>query len=359
MCRCDFDLPVKEHELALLQEESQDPTLWDDPERAQHVMKSVARLETMLQTWQQLETQSQDVQTLLELTSEAPESERPALIEDLSAELAALERQYDELEVTLTLGGPYDARNAVLSSHAGAGGTEAQDWAEMLLRMYTRWANARGFSTEILFISSGEEAGIKSVELHITGEYAYGLLKSERGVHRLVRISPFDSSHSRHTSFALVEVVPEAAHGELTVEINPDELRIDTYRASGHGGQNVQKNDTAVRITHLPTGIVVTCQNERSQGRNRESAMLVLESKLLEIEIERREAEQAALKGAHIEAGWGNQIRSYVLHSYRMVKDLRTGVETSDTQAVLDGALDEFMYGYLRWQVGVDEESVA
>jgi peptide chain release factor 2 len=359
MCRCDFDLPVKERELEQLRRESQDPSLWDDQERAQHVMKAVSRLETMLQTWQDLEQQSQDVQAMLELVAEAAEDDRVALLDDLRAELAALEREYNALEVTLTLGGPYDARNAVLSIHAGAGGTEAQDWAEMLLRMFTRWAEGKGFSTEILFISSGEEAGVKSVELHITGEYAYGLLKSERGVHRLVRISPFDSSHSRHTSFALVEVVPEAAHGELSVEIKPDEIRVDTYRASGHGGQNVQKNDTAVRITHLPTGIVVTCQNERSQGRNRESAMLVLESKLLEIEIERREAERAKLKGDHIEAGWGNQIRSYVLHPYRMVKDLRTNVETSDTQAVLDGDIEPFMYGYLRWQVGVDEESVA
>jgi peptide chain release factor 2 len=360
MCRCVFDLPVKERELQQLREQSQDPDLWDDQERAQRVMKGVARLESMLQTWGDLEQHSQDVQALLELAAESDEEEREALLADLNAELGALERQFDALEVQLTLGGEYDARNAVLSIHAGAGGTEAQDWAEMLLRMYTRWAEARGFSTEILFISSGDEAGIKSVELHIQGENAYGLLKSERGVHRLVRISPFDSTHSRHTSFALVEVVPEVEEDEAVIEVTPDEIRVDTYRASGHGGQNVQKNDTAVRITHLPTGIVVTCQNERSQGRNRESAMLVLKSKLLEIEIERREAERAQLKGEHVEAGWGNQIRSYVLHPYKMVKDLRTGVETSDTGAVLDGDLDEFMYGYLRSQVGVeDEESVA
>jgi peptide chain release factor 2 len=360
MCRCDFDLPVKERELENLRNESQDPDLWNDQTRAQRVMKDVSRLESLIQTWQNLEQQSQDIEAMLELAGETEEDAeaQAELAGDLQKELAALERQFAALEVQLTLGGPYDGRNAVLSIHAGAGGTEAQDWTEMLLRMYLRWAQAKDFATEILFISSGEEAGVKSVEVRIEGENAYGLLKSERGVHRLVRISPFDSSHSRHTSFALVEVVPEAEHGELSVDISPDELRIDTYRASGHGGQNVQKNDTAVRITHLPTGIVVTCQNERSQGRNRESAMLVLESKLLEIEIERREAERAKLKGEHIEAGWGNQIRSYVLHPYKMVKDLRTNEETADPQAVLDGGLDDFIYAYLRSQVGVDEESV-
>jgi peptide chain release factor 2 len=229
----------------------------------------------------------------------------------------------------------------------------------MLLRMYLRWADRHGMKAEILAISSGDEAGIKSVEVRVSGENAYGLLRSERGVHRLVRISPFDSSHSRHTSFALVEVMPEASEGDINVEINSDDLRIDTYRASGNGGQNVQKNDTAVRITHLPSGIVVTCQNERSQNRNRESAMLVLESKLLELEIERVERERAAIKGEHVEAGWGNQIRSYVLQPYRMVKDLRTDAETSDTNAVLDGDIDQFINAYLRTQVGARDAAVA
>ena len=240
----------------------------------------------------------------------------------------------------------------MLDVHAGAGGTEAQDWAEMLLRMYLRWAEQRGLSAEILSISSGEEAGIKSVSIRIAGENAYGLLRSERGVHRLVRISPFDAAHGRHTSFALVEVVPEIVQDEAEIEIRPEELRIDTFRASGHGGQNVQKNDTAVRITHLASGIVVTCQNERSQSRNREVAMQVLISRLLEKELERQEAERLALKGVHVEAGWGNQIRSYVLHPYRMVKDVRTGLESSDPTAVLDGRLDDFMSAYLRHQVG-------
>jgi len=359
MCRCVFDLPTRERRLEELRKESAAPDLWDDQLRAQTIMKEVARLEGVLTTWHELERQLRDLEGLLELAGETVDEEREALAADIERELAALEEHFADLEFRLTLGGPYDARNAVLSLHAGAGGTEAQDWAEMLLRLYLRWADRQGFGAEILAISSGEEAGVKSAEVRIAGDNAYGLLRSERGVHRLVRISPFDASGSRHTSFALVEVMPEATHGELSVEIRPEDIRVDTYRASGHGGQNVQKNDTAVRITHLPTGIVVTCQNERSQNRNRESAMLVLESRLLELEIERLERERAALKGEHVEAGWGNQIRSYVLHPYKMVKDLRTGVETSDPTAALDGDIDEFIQAYLRNQVGVGDEGIA
>jgi peptide chain release factor 2 len=358
MCRCDFDLAGQERRLAALREDAQAPDLWDDQERAQEVMRELARIEKTVTTWRELEQESRDLEGLVALSGETEGVEREALERDMARDLERLERRFDELEVMLTLSGPYDARNALLSIHAGAGGTEAQDWAEMLLRMYMRWADRHGFRNEILAISSGDEAGIKSCELRIEGENAYGLLRSERGVHRLVRISPFDASASRHTSFALVEVMPEATHGELSIEIRPDDLRIDTYRASGHGGQNVQKNDTAVRITHLPTGIVVTCQNERSQNRNRESAMLVLESKLLELEIERIERERAVIKGEHVEAGWGNQIRSYVLQPYRMVKDLRTGLETSDTATVLDGDIDEFIATYLRSRVGIDDDEV-
>jgi len=356
MCRCDFDLPDLQRELADLREQTTAPDLWDDPQRAQTLMKRVARLESVTGTWADLERGLTELQELLVLAEESDEGEREALLADMDAELRAREAQFADLEFGLTLGGPYDDRNAVLDIHAGAGGTEAQDWAEMLLRMYLRWAERRGLKSEILSVTPGEEAGIKSASVLVDGENAYGLLRSERGVHRLVRISPFDASHSRHTSFALVEVVPEAEAGDPTIEIKPDELRIDTYRASGHGGQNVQKNDTAVRITHLPTGIVVTCQNERSQGRNRDTAMQVLMSRLLERELERREAEHAAMKGEHVEAGWGNQIRSYVLQPYRMVKDLRTDVETSDTSAVLDGDIDEFITAYLRSQVGQDGE---
>ena len=359
MCRCDFDLPTREAELAKLRTESESPGLWDDQKNAQKVMREVSRLEGLIATWSELEQQLSDMQGLIEMAGETEEEERAALLTDIERDLVTLEDQFSDLEFQLTLSGPYDDRNALLSIHAGAGGTEAQDWAEMLLRMYLRWADRHRFGTEILSISSGDEAGLKSVEVRIDGEDAYGLLRSERGVHRLVRISPFDASGSRHTSFALVEVMPEAAKGELSVDIRPEDIRVDTYRASGNGGQNVQKNDTAVRITHMPSGLVVTCQNERSQGRNRESAMLVLESRLLELEIERVERERAAIKGVHVEAGWGNQIRSYVVHPYKMVKDMRTAFETSDTGAVLDGDIDGFIQAYLRTQVGVDDEGVA
>ena len=321
-------------------------------------MKAISRLEGIISTWEKLERDSQDVEALLELAGETTGDEQDALAVEARAALDGLERSYRVLEVRLTLSGPYDAKNALLSIHAGAGGTEANDWSEMLLRMYLRWAEARGFKTEVLSVTSGEEVGIKSVEVRIDGDYAYGLLRSERGVHRLVRLSPFNSAGTRQTTFALIEVMPEA-DDEVEIEIKSDDLRIDTYRASGHGGQNVQKNDTAVRITHLPTGIAVTCQNERSQAQNRESAMVVLKSRLLELEIERVEAERAKIKGEHVEAGWGNQIRSYVLHPYKMVKDLRTSVETSDTQGVLDGEIDEFITAYLRQQVGTEEGEAA
>ncbi len=355
-CRCVFDLPARERELALLRRQSESPDLWDDQRHAQQLMKQLSRLESLIATWGELEGGATELGELVELAAAVDdEAERAALAIDIERDLAPLEQRFAALELDLTLGGHYDARNAMLMVHAGAGGTEAQDWAEMLLRLYLRWAEQHRFSAEVLALSSGEEAGVKSAELRITGENAYGLLRSERGVHRLVRISPFDSSHSRHTSFALVEVMPEAESEDVQIEVRPDDLRIDTYRASGHGGQNVQKNDTAVRITHLPTGLVVTCQNERSQGRNRETAMLVLQSRLLEIEIERREQERARIRGDHVEPGWGNQIRSYVLQPYRMVKDLRTGAETSDTQAVLGGAIDPFIEAYLREQVGSEE----
>ncbi len=359
MCRCDFDLPAKQRELDDLREASQAPDLWNDRADAQRVMRGVARLEGLLTTWQNLEAHSADVQALLELAQEGTDAERAGLTEDIERDLSALEDEYQALEIALTLSQPYDQRNALISIHAREGGTEAQDWSEMLLRMYLRWAESHKFKSNILSLSPGDEAGIKSVEVRIEGENAYGLLRSERGSHRLVRISPFDSSHSRHTTFALVEVMPEAEEADVSIEINPDDLRIDTYHASGHGGQNVQKNDTAVRIMHIPTGIIVTCQNERSQNRNRESAMLVLHSRLLEMEIEKREIERAKIRGVHVDAGWGSQIRSYVLHPYKMVKDLRTSVETSDTGAVLDGSIDEFITAYLRNQVGVDDGEVA
>ena len=316
-------------------------------------MRRVARLEAQVESWRSLEQRSADLADLAELADETEGEERAELAADIGRELGELEAQFGEIEVAIMLGGPYDDHDAVLAIHAREGGTDAQDWTEILLRMYLRWAERHGYSADLVSISSGEEAGIKSVSIRVDGDDAYGLLRSERGVHRLVRISPFDASRSRHTSFALVEVMPQVQDEDIEIEVRPEDLRVDTYRASGHGGQNVQKNDTAVRLTHLPTGIVVTCQNERSQLRNRESAMLVLKSRLLEIELEKREEEMAALKGEHVQAGWGNQIRSYVLHPYRMVKDLRTGHETSDTGAVLDGEFDDFVYAWLRSQVGV------
>lgn len=299
-------------------------------------------------TWRGLERRARDLSELLAMAiAEGDESIEPAA----AADLAAIENELQAREFELQLSGPYDQRSAILAVHAGAGGTESQDWAEMLFRMYLRWAERRGYSTEVLDVTEGEEAGIKSATIEIAGPYAYGYLQSERGVHRLVRQSPFDSSHARHTSFAKVEVLPEVeSMGEVTV--NPDDVKIDVFRSSGAGGQNVQKNSTAVRLTHIPTGIVVTCQNERSQGRNRGSAMKVLESRLLEIELNRREEEKARLKGQHVDMAFGSQIRNYVLHPYKMVKDLRTGCETSDTTAVLDGAIDGFIEAYLKSRVG-------
>ena len=284
------------------------------------------------------------------------EEEDEAVGADAQHEFVGLRQELEEHEFALSFSGPYDDRPAILAIHAGAGGTESQDWADMLLRMYLRWAERRGFRAEVLDMTEGEEAGIKSATVELNGPYAYGYIKADRGVHRLVRLSPFDSAHARHTSFALVEVMPEADDA-AEVEVNTDDLRIDVFRASGHGGQNVQKNSTAVRITHIPSGIVVTCQNERSQGRNRDSAMKVLRARLLEIALERRAEEQAKIKGDHISAGWGNQIRSYVLHPYKMIKDHRTDFETSDTAAVLDGDLDPVLQAYHRHAVGTEEEA--
>jgi peptide chain release factor 2 len=246
------------------------------------------------------------------------------------------------------LSGRYDRDPAILAIHAGAGGTDSQDWAAMLERMYLRWAERSGYATEILDITEGEEAGIKSVTMAVDGEYAFGYLRSEKGVHRLVRLSPFDAAHRRHTSFALVEVLPQVAMDEAEIEIDPSDIKMDVYRSSGAGGQNVQKNATAVRITHIPTGIVVTCQNERSQTQNREFAMRILRARLLELKQAEKEEERAVLRGEYTKAEWGSQIRSYVLHPYQMVKDHRTEHESGNTQAVLDGSLDEFMEAYLR-----------
>ena len=311
-------------------------------------MRQLAEVNGVVQRWREVECRANDLAELAQLSFE--EGDR-SLETEIASELERVTSHLEEMEFELLFTGEYDERNAILAVHAGAGGTESQDWAEMLLRMYLRWAERRGHQADVLEVSYGEEAGVKSATIEVKGGYAYGWLKSERGVHRLVRLSPFDADHARHTSFALIEVLPEAEE-EVEVEINPEDLRIETFRASGPGGQNVQKTSSAVRITHLATGTVVVCQNERSQLQNKETAMRILRSRLLDLELARRAQEQARLKGEHIAAAWGNQIRSYVLHPYKMVKDHRTGYETSDAAAVLDGDLDGFISAYLKSAIG-------
>jgi peptide chain release factor 2 len=314
-------------------------------------MRQISAVKDTVQTWRLLEKKTTELQ---EMASLSIEEEDLALQGEIEQEAEKLSLQLDELELRLMMSDGYDVRDAILAFHAGAGGTESQDWAEMLFRMYLRWAENHSYKTEVLDLSPGDEAGIKNSIVEIRGDYAYAHLKSEHGVHRLVRLSPFDADHARHTSFALVEVLPEA-DSEEDIQINPEELKIDTFRSSGPGGQHMQKTSSAVRITHIPTGIVVSCQSERSQFQNKESALKVLYARLLQQEHAKREAEKARLKGKRIDAGWGNQIRSYVLHPYKMVKDHRTGHETSDTTAVLDGYLDEFITAYLRSKVGEEK----
>jgi peptide chain release factor 2 len=307
-------------------------------------MKRLASLKTEVDFWASLERRASDS---LELARMEDESLRP----DLEREAVALEKELEKRELKAMLSGENDQGNAILAIHAGAGGTDSQDWAEMLQRMYLRWAELHSYETEVLDMSEGEEAGIKSVTIAVNGEYAYGYLRPEKGVHRLVRLSPFDAARRRHTSFALVEVLPEVEDND-EVQIDPDDLRIDVFRSSGAGGQNVQKNSTAVRITHMPSGLVVTCQNERSQTQNRENAMKVLRARLLEIQRVQQEKEMADLRGEYTKAEWGSQIRSYVLHPYQMVKDHRTDKEIGNAQAVLNGDIDPFIEAYLRANVG-------
>lgn len=304
-------------------------------------MKKLADLRDEITTWRSLEKKINDALELAEL-------EDISLLAELESETTAIQAELRKLELSTLLGGKYDRGNALLTINTGEGGTDAQDWAAMLERMYLRWAERRGFSTEILDSTEGEEAGIKTVSIAVNGAYAYGYLRAEKGVHRLVRLSPFDSAHRRHTSFAQVEVLPEAAAEDPLVVINPDDLKIDIYKSSGAGGQNVQKNSTAIRITHIPTGITVSCQNERSQMQNRENAMRVLRSRLLDLAQQAQEKQIADLRGVYQKAEWGSQIRSYVLHPYQMVKDHRTEYEVGNSQSVLDGDLDGFIEAYLR-----------
>jgi peptide chain release factor 2 len=338
-----FDYEGKQERLTEVLRELEDSTVWNDPERAQALGKERASLEAVVVTLASLDTGLDDASDLLEMAVEEGDAQAVASIED---DVKAYEQQVAELEFRRMFAGETDACNAYLDIQAGSGGTEAQDWAEMLLRMYLRWGEHRGFKTELIEVSAGEVAGIKSATIRYEGEYAFGWLRTETGVHRLVRKSPFDSGNRRHTSFAAVFVSPEI-DDSIEVEINPADLRIDVYRASGAGGQHVNRTESAVRITHNPTGIVVQCQNDRSQHKNKATAMKQLKAKLYELEIQKRSATQQEVEESKSDIGWGSQIRSYVLDASR-IKDLRTGVETGNTQAVLDGGLDMFIEASLK-----------
>lgn len=348
-----FDIAGKAQQIEALEKESGQPDFWNDQREAQEKMRHLSELREEVETWQGMNRRVTDALDLLELA--AAEEEDESLLAELTSETDSLASQLEKLEFQLILSGRHDKDAALISIHAGAGGTESQDWTEMLMRMYLRWAEASGYKASLVDQTEGEEAGLKSVTMEIAGEYAYGYLKAERGVHRLVRISPFDANSRRHTSFALVEVVPDI-DTDIDIEIRPEEIEIDVYKSAGAGGQNVQKNSTAIRLKHLPTGIVVTCQNERSQLQNKETAMRILRGRLYDIELKKQEEEQARLKGKHVEAGWGNQIRSYVLHPYKMVKDHRTSHEVGNAEAVLDGRLDDFIEAYLRHTIGEGDE---
>ena len=315
-------------------------------------MRHISGKRRVVEQWRGMEKKCREISELITLAEEEGDT---SLQDGIKSEVSTLAGQLDKLELELAFSGEYDSRNALLSIHAGAGGTESMDWADMLMRMYLRWAERRGYETDVLDITRGEEVGVKSVTISISGDYAFGYLKSEHGVHRLVRLSPFDSDHARHTSFVLVEVLPEA-ETDTDLDINPEDLHIEAFRSSGPGGQHMQKTSSAVRITHLPSGLVVTSQSERSQHQNKDIAMRILYSRLLELKLEKQAEEKAKLKGKRIEAGWGNQIRSYVLHPYRMVKDHRTDYETGNTEAVLAGEIDDFITAYLRSIAGRQDD---
>lgn len=347
-----YSLADKRHLLEELDARIGGEGFWDDPDSAQKVLKERSRLKEILEDWQEIENELEEAEILAQLSIE--EEDEGAAVE-AGKKIEAIEKRIEELETRRMLGGEDDGKGAIVSINAGAGGTEAQDWAEMVLRMYLRYCEREGFQVEMVDLQPGEEAGIKSATFIVRGEYAYGYLKGESGVHRLVRISPFDANRRRHTSFCSVFVSPEI---EDTVEVKIDEkeLKIDTFRAGGAGGQHVNKTDSAVRITHLPTGIVVSCQNERSQHQNRATAMKILRARLYELEKERQREKLEELHSTKKDIAWGNQIRSYVLHPYRMIKDHRTGFETGNVEPVLDGALGEFIRSYLL-HAGAEEKN--
>lgn len=320
------------------------PDFWDDQKKAQGIIEEANALKDQVNEFHALNETYEDLEVAYEMIKEEPDEE---MQQELEEKLAELTNRLNQFELHLLLNGPYDKNNAILELHPGAGGTESQDWCSMLLRMYTRWAEQKGFKVEVLDYLPGEEAGVKSVTLSIQGRNAYGYLKAEKGIHRLVRISPFDSNGRRHTSFVSCEVMPEVSD-DIEIEVRPEDIRVDTYRASGAGGQHVNKTSSAVRITHIPTGIVVASQAQRSQIQNRETAMKMLKAKLYQKEVEEQEKKLAEIRGEQKEIGWGSQIRSYVFHPYSMVKDHRTNVETGNVNAVMDGEIDQFIDAYLR-----------
>lgn len=347
-----FDLDYKQEMIANYEEKMAAPDFWDDNDKAQALIAEMNGIKGAVDEYAGLQQECDDIELMLEL---AEEEEDESLLKEVGDSITELKKKLEEFELQLLLNQPYDKLNAILELHPGAGGTESQDWGQMLLRMYTRWAEKQGFKVETLDYLPGDEAGIKSVTLLIKGYNAYGYLKAEKGVHRLVRISPFDSSGRRHTSFVSCDVVPEITD-DVDIEIRTEDLKIDTYRASGAGGQHINTTDSAVRITHLPSGVVVTCQNERSQIKNREQAMTMLRSKLYERKLEEQRKELDEIRGEQSDIAWGSQIRSYVFHPYSMVKDHRTSVETGNTGAVMDGDLNPFIDGYLRSQIRTSAE---
>ncbi|WP_195287117.1 peptide chain release factor 2 [Roseburia faecis] len=344
--RDSLDLAGKEQRIQELEREMEAPDFWNDPEVSQNKMKEVKSLKDDVATYAALSAQYDDIETMIEMGYEEND---PELIQEIDQMMKEFVQTYEDIRMKTLLSGEYDRNNAIVSLHAGAGGTESCDWAAMLYRMYTRWADKKGFSVEVLDSLDGEEAGIKSITFQVNGENAYGYLKSEKGVHRLVRISPFNAAGKRQTSFVSCDVMPDIEE-DVDVEIREEDIRIDTFRSSGAGGQHINKTSSAIRITHFPTGIVVQCQNERSQHMNKDKAMQMLKAKLYLLKQEENAAKAAGIRGEVTDIGWGNQIRSYVMQPYTMVKDHRTGVESGNVDAVMDGNIDPFINGYLKWQ---------
>ena len=344
-----FDLPTKKREIEAIEQESLAPDFYGDRAHAQRQMRQMSRLRDEVTTWEGLATRLEDLDELAQMLADEPDER---LSVEIGQEVAVAEAELAKRRLTLLLNGEHDTKSAIISIHAGNGGTDAQDWTAIMQRMYMRWAESHGYKVELLDETEGEEAGIKSVTFSVDGPYGYGYLRGEAGAHRLIRLSPFDAAHRRQTSFAKVEIMPDIGDEPIEITVRPEEIETDTFRSTGKGGQHLNKTDSAVRIRHLPTGIVVTCQNERSQIQNRETAMRVLKSRLYELEIEEREREAARLKGVHVEADFGNQIRTVTLHPYTMVKDHRTGAEQGDTASYLNGEIDHFIEAELTARAG-------